>query len=256
MRRFTICVLALMAGFAGAQDTYSVDTAGGPLTLIDELADAFGRYSAASGVRLPQEASRADVHFSYADIEILGPDTVTLTVQRPGEQPGLEILINPELYRDWPAALVHEAGLVLGLAPADAGVMRPLLGADGVDTPQQDELDRLAGLADAVPGDLTGDGLVDFLDLLELSRNFGQRGVNLPGDLDSDGTVTMDDLRLLRENYVFTEPAERSAASQPAAEDSTDAVPDPAAGQEDQAETGVEELQQPDVQPEPDVSPP
>lgn len=232
MRRTALLAAFLLTALASGQDAYSVDTAGGPLTLIDEVAAAFGLFGEAGAPELPREADRSDVLFRFAGGDRFGPDAVTLTVQRPAEQPGLEVLVNPDLYRDWPAALVHEAGLVLGLASGTAGLMQPLLSEDGVSTPQPEDIARLRELVSAVPGDLTGDGIVDFLDLLELAADFGRRGVNLPGDLDGDGTVTLEDLRLLRENHAFTEPRDRSAEAA--------ADPEPATGPD--GETGEPEL--------------
>lgn len=229
MRPLLTVLACLLAAVASARD-YSVDTAGGPLTLIEDVEAAFVLWQDAGAPELPELADGAGVLFSYGAADRFGPDTVTLTLQQSQASPALELRVNPELQRDWPAALLFETGLVLGLTAADSGVMQPLLRPDGPLEPQETDISRLLSAADALPGDLTGDGVVDFLDLLELAAAFGSRGVNLPADLDGDGTVTLDDLRLLRENYVFSEPTDRSAAEEP--DPGTDGAA-PAAGEPD-----------------------
>lgn len=235
--RPAVALTALLLILSAAAADWSADSAGGPLTLVEDVEAAFALWTEAGAPAAALVPDSAAALFRYAPADSFGPDTVTLTLQRPAAEPALELVVNPELQPDWPGALVHEAGLVLGLSAADSGVMQPLLQQDGPDEPQEADITRLLSSVNAVPGDLTGDGVVDFLDLLELAAAFGNRGVNLPADLDSDGTVTREDLRLLRDNYVFSEPVDRAAAAEsaeqnegtePGEQPETEGEPDPA----------------------------
>ena len=243
-------LLLLVAGPAVAQsDTYRVDSAGGPLSLFEEVADAFAIWEQAGAAELPVEGDGARTLFRVAAPEHLGPDTVSVTLQRPVGEPALEVIVHPDLYRDHPAALVHETGIVLGLSAGTAGVMQPGLSADSPDRPDPEDVEQLRGLASAVPGDLNADGRVDFLDLLELAADFGRRGINLPADLDADGTVSEADLFRLRELYTFSPPEQPLEAAVPeedaAAPESPEPVPEdsdtepagePAAESEDESD--------------------
>ncbi|TVQ59464.1 MAG: hypothetical protein EA379_10760 [Phycisphaerales bacterium] len=67
---------------------------------------------------------------------------------------------------------------------------------------------RLAALADApsgIPGDVNGDGVVDFADLSLVLGSFGQTGDNLPGDANGDGVVDFADLALVLTNFGASE---------------------------------------------------
>ena len=56
----------------------------------------------------------------------------------------------------------------------------------------------------AQPGDVDGDGDVDFSDFLVLSANFGMSGNRADGDLDNDGQVAFSDFLLLSSNFGET----------------------------------------------------
>ena len=51
------------------------------------------------------------------------------------------------------------------------------------------------------PGDATGDGWVNFNDLLKLNQNYNKAGDWSKGDFTGDGTVNYDDLLILSQNY-------------------------------------------------------
>lgn len=204
-----LLLTSLLSGTAFAADTYSVDPTGGPLTLADEVAAAVLAWTAdAKDVMLTEGPDpAAEVRFAASEPAGAGPDTVTLTLQDSNGPIRLTVLVNQALYDKYPAALLHEAGLLLGVSTGGVGVMNPALGSG---SPTELTAGDLAGLTQAqssVPGDLTGDGLVDWYDLLELARSHGKRGVNLPADLDGDGTVTDADVAMLRELHSFLPPA-------------------------------------------------
>lgn len=201
-----LLVLLFLAASSAAAQTYSVDSSGGPLTLEEELAEAAAAWnSAAEGVELEQSTGAA-TSFSYADPELLGPDIVSATLVRDDEE-GFEVWLNPLTLEEFPQALLHELGLLLGLSSAEAGVMDPVLSTDSPDTPTQEDLEAFAAARARVGGDIDGDGDVDISDLAALGRAYGQRGVNLAADLDGNGVVGAEDIELLRGEYSFTVPA-------------------------------------------------
>ena len=51
------------------------------------------------------------------------------------------------------------------------------------------------------PGDIDGDGDVDFSDFLILSTNFGMSGTLSDGDLDNDGQIAFSDFLVLSANF-------------------------------------------------------
>lgn len=151
----------------------------------------------------------------WAERDRFGPDTRTLTLQRPGEPTTL--LVSPGADD---AALLHEIGLLLGLEPTFGNeapsAMRPALASateDRVERPGAADLAALEALLRFPPADLNRDGVVDFYDLLELAESFGARGF-LPADLDGNGVVDEADLERLRAAYTFTPPAESPPASE------------------------------------------
>ena len=54
---------------------------------------------------------------------------------------------------------------------------------------------------DSIPGDVNGDGVVNFADLNIVLSNFGQTGPGLPGDADGDGDVDFADLNIVLSNF-------------------------------------------------------
>lgn len=200
-------VVALLGLFVlAAGQSYSVDVSGGPLTLPEEVAEAAAAWNSASEEARLEQSAAAENRISFADPELLGPDLVSATLVRDDET-GLEVWLNPETYREFPQALVHELGLLLGLPSASSGVMDPALSGDNPNAPTEADLQALAVAQGRTGGDIDGDGVVGLADLAALGRAYGQRGVNLAADLDGDGMVGAADVELLRENYTFTAPA-------------------------------------------------
>jgi len=80
---------------------------------------------------------------------------------------------------------------------------------------------------DPIAGDANVDGIVNFADLLIVTRNYGgTTGGWLQGDFDGNGVVNFDDLLILTRNYNSTAPASApvvmaEAAATPVAEKST-----------------------------------
>jgi hypothetical protein len=203
-----------MAGPAVAQQ-YRIDDSGGPLTLAEDVADAAAAWNRISDQVDLEESASAGPTFGFADPELMGPDLVSLTLL-PDDGRELEVLLHPRLYREHPAALLHELGLLLGLPPGESGVMSPVLAAGEAPTPGNPEAAALATLRERVAGDIDGDGLVGLSDLAALGRAYGQRGVNLAADLDGDGVVGAGDVEFLRREYRFVAPREAGAEEEDA----------------------------------------
>jgi hypothetical protein len=253
MSRFTamsiLSATFVLAGIAPGQG-YRVDDAGGPLTLTEDLAAASAAWREAAAeldLELERRSDAAD-GFEFGDPRRMGPDLVSVTLT-PREPDGLRVLLNPDLYGDYPSSLLHELGLLLGLPASGSGVMDPSLAADASATPTAEDVAVLAELRARVPGDLDGDGMVGLADLALLGRAYGTRGVNLAADLDGDGAVDAADVELLRTAYIFVAPAPGegggltpvAAGSVDAAEadrEAEEADREDAGGAEDDAEPG------------------
>jgi hypothetical protein len=187
---------------------YRVDDAGGPLTLTEDLAAASAAWREAGrdlDLDLEQRSDAVD-GFEFGDRSLMGPDLVSVTLT-PREPEGLRVLLNPDLHGDYPTALLHELGLLLGLPVSGSGVMDPSLAGAAPATPTAEDVAALAALQARVPGDLDGDGMVGLADLALLGRTYGSRGVNLEADLTGDGVVDAADVELLRAEYRFVTPA-------------------------------------------------
>jgi hypothetical protein len=68
----------------------------------------------------------------------------------------------------------------------------------------------------AVPGDVNGDGVVDFHDLLILAQNYGGTGTVADGDLNRDGRIDFADLLILAQNYGTTANPAAGSVPEPA----------------------------------------
>lgn len=231
-------LLLLLARPALAQE-YRVETAGGPLTLPEEVADAATAWQeAVPGISFTEVDDAADL-IVFGDPGRMGPDLVSATVVP--EDDGLEVRLNPAAYREFPAALVHELGLLLGVPVGGEGVMSPLLGEGRPSEPTTEDVAALEQVRERVTGDLDGDGEVGLDDLAALGRAYGDRGVNLAADLDGDGVVGADDLEILRAEYEFEAPSQPAPAA-PGEGDAQEAEPEAAeSGQAQPEDVDIDE---------------
>lgn len=183
---------------------YRVEEFGGPMLIGEELAAAVGTWTtlAPEMIRFVDDSDATTV-FAFGAPELFDEDTFALTLVGDGVS---QSLISPAAEQMLAAALRHELGLVLGLP--ESVRFGPLTRAlsDPAQTPGELELAALVALANAVQGDLNGDGRVDFQDLLAFATRYGRTGLNDPADLDRDGVVADSDLELLRSLYEFLPP--------------------------------------------------
>lgn len=204
MRRLLpwLVALALIGAAHGLE--LSVDPAGGPLTLEDEVAAALADWRAAG---VDPDAVAARVRIRYGDAGRFGPDAVAWVLLRGAAEEGprlFDVLVSPDA-PSLRAALIPALGVVLGGA-LGSGALDPVLDPAGARVPTAADGTALEERRSALPGDLNRDGRVDFEDLLLFAEAYGRRGVNLPADLNGDGVVDAADLALLREAYTFTPP--------------------------------------------------
>lgn len=190
--------------------TYRVEDAGGPLVLSERVADAAKVWEQATGgaAAFAQDPAAATA-IRYGADELMGPDALSLTLQRSGR---IEVLISPTAGASVTAALVHELGILLGLPEGGDGVMARALAPDAA-APTPLEVAELLDRRAYLPMDLDRSGTVDFYDLAAFGRAYGQAGVNLAADFNGDGKVDDADLEALREAYEFGSPARTAPPS-------------------------------------------
>ena len=199
--RFTTLLLVTSLALA---ITYRVDPEGGPDTLAAEVSAAFDAWLELDDSLELETDDEARTVFAYGENSLFGPDILSLTVQRQ-EPSGVAVLLHPSASRA--NTLLHETGLILGVAVADEGAMNPALG-DAALSLGEIEAEGLRQQLGAVAEDLNFDGEVNFYDLVELGKSFGQSGFSLPADIDESGVVDEADIELLREAYTFSAPSE------------------------------------------------
>lgn len=200
---------------------YRVDESGGPLllsTAVNQAAEAWA-LAAPDAVEFVQQTGDADDANAaldghvvrYGDAALFGPDALSLTLAR-GDANATEVLVSPTVGSLIGPVLLHELGVLLGLAEGGAGVMG--FGAvPGVGAPTPADVAALRELRTFRAEDLNRDGVVDFYDLAAFGRSYGQSGVNLAADLNGDGQVDDADLALLEAAYQFLPPNEQPPGS-------------------------------------------
>lgn len=149
---------------------------------------------------------------SYGKTELFGPDTYSLSVQEQADESKIKVLVNPSSPDLLERIIYHESGLLIGLEPKKKGVMNPAI-TDGKSELGELEALQLSNLYKYDKADLNQDGQIDFYDLIELSKAFGQQGINSRADLNSDGVVDNKDLEILKESYVFGSPSPTARSS-------------------------------------------
>lgn len=190
---------------------YDVDDSGGPLLLSDKVDLAVAAWSDAVGDLVDLSVERtADSRnlVRYGREELFGPSTLSLTTvaQGAGTRGGaVTALIAPTSTDLTHTVLVHELGVLLGLAEGEVGVMASAIAAPLI-APTEADVAELAALSLYLPADLTRDGQVDFYDLLALAAAYGESGINVLGDLDGNGVVDSADVDELRQSYQFEQP--------------------------------------------------
>ena len=99
----------------------------------------------------------------------------------------------------------NAASDVLFVSPTELAVEVPAGTAGSADiivTNPDGKSDTLAGgfTYELSPYDVTGDGVVNILDLVSVARQFGETGAGLAGDIDGNGTVNILDLVAVANN--------------------------------------------------------
>ncbi len=235
MRAVAAVLTLALASWAAAWEL-TVDPSGGPLVLVDHVEAVLADWTAAGA---DVEGTDRTVVVRYADPERLGPDAIVLVVVRP-DSGSFDVLVHPDR-EGVRAALVPALGVVLGGVPS-GGALNPRVDVAAPPVPTTADVAALRAARPEVPGDLDGDGRVDFEDLLRLAAAYGGQGINLPEDLDGDGVVGDADLELLRARYTFDEAAngEGAGAVPPEVADDPEA-PAEAEAADDAASNGAAE---------------
>jgi hypothetical protein len=202
VKRLIAIAALLLTAWAFALDV-TVDPAAG--LLEGDVEAALGDWRAAG---VDPSSVNASLTIRFGPAARFGSDVQAWLVVLPPAEDGVrryELLVAPGT-ASIRAALIPALGVVLGGALGD-GALNPVLDAAGARRPSAADAQRIEALRSAIPGDLDGNGRVDFEDLLLMAEAFGRRGVNLPADLDGDGVVGPEDLEILRAAYTFTPPS-------------------------------------------------
>ncbi len=191
-------------GRAAPAVAYRVEDDGGPLLLSERTSDAAKIWEgAAPGAAVFTQDPTAATVVRYGADGLMGPDALSLTLQRSGR---IEVLVSPGAGASVTAALVHELGILLGLPEGGDGVMARALTPDAT-APTPGDVAELLDRRAYLPMDLDRSGAVDFYDLAAFGRAYGQTGFNLAADFNGDGKVDAADLAALRDAYEFGPPS-------------------------------------------------
>lgn len=172
-------------------------------TTVEDAAAAWRE--AGVDVRIEWDAAAAD-RVASADPAGFGPDALSLTLRRSGEA-GVDILVRADLVATATGVLAYELAGLVGAPREDDGVLSGRFAAGGASTPSAGDAARLRAALDRLPGDLDGDGDVDFYDLVLLAEAYGRTGERSEADLDGSGEVDDADLEWMRDRYRFLPPS-------------------------------------------------
>jgi hypothetical protein len=200
-------LLVLLLGSFAFAITYRV-AGGDSATLLEEVKTAFASWLELDPeLEISEAEEAAEVLIHYGESERFGPDVLSLTLQRPAAEQRLEVMINASKETTLKRVLLHETGLILGLASAGEGVMNPAVKTDEVLSLGDSEKAALEALQNVIKEDINRDGVVSFYDLAALAKVYGQSNLNDPADLSGDGIVDQDDLDILKAAYQFGDPS-------------------------------------------------
>ncbi len=248
MKRLIILIL-LLTGLALAV-SYRLASE----SLRDNVEQAFAAWLELDNSLEISEDSEATTRFELADSDLLGPDTISLTVLKQMGEREVSILLadGDSLER----ALLHEVGLLLGAPLAESGVMNPAISGDKDTTLGDAERLALQVQQRFAKEDINRDGVVDFYDLAELAKAFGRRGLNDAADLNDDGVVDRADLEILKRAYTFTAPSDIPPSERQAPEALDDAENDPSSENDIEENLPLEETEDnPPPEDDPEGSP-
>ena len=173
--------------------------------LKETVTEAFANWAGLESELDINQNENAKTTIDYGKAELFGPDTYSLSLQEQTDSNKIMVLIKPD-NKDMMRIILHETGLLLGLKLQDTGIMNPLISDTEISLGEL-EITELAKLHQFKKEDLNQDGIIDFYDLIELAKAFGQTGINSPADINKDGKVDNLDLELLKEKYSFSLPS-------------------------------------------------
>ncbi len=178
-------------------------------TLRDALRAAAERWREAGAPLQVAFDETASDRIEVGDASLFGPDALSLSRRSAGAE-GIEILLRPGSEGRRLDVLAYELGRLAGMTATPRGFRSGRMPATPSDAPSADDAASFVATLTAIPEDVNGDGLVDFYDLVAISRAFGTVGTRVAGDLDGSGEVDDADIERLRAAYEFL-PASRDA---------------------------------------------
>jgi len=199
MKKLIIIVFFLATAFAL---DYFVK---GDEALKETVTEAFANWAGLEPNLEINQQEDANTTIDYGNTELFGPDTYSLSIQEQSDTNKIKVLIKPK-NKDMMRIILHETGLLLGLKLQTTGIMNPVINDTEISLGEL-EISELAKLHKFKKEDLNQDGIVDFYDLIELAKAFGQTGINSSADINKDGKVDNLDLELLKAEYSFSLPS-------------------------------------------------
>lgn len=178
----------------------------GDEVLQETVNEAFANWAGLEPNLEINKLEEANTIIDYGKTELFGPDTYSLSIQEQADDNKIIVLIKPDK-TDMMRIILHETGLLLGLKIQSSGIMNPLINDEQINLGEL-ELTELAKLHQFKKEDINQDGVIDFYDLVELAKAFGQNGLNTAADINKDGKVDNADLELLKAEYSFSLPSQ------------------------------------------------